>query len=78
MQIKVCRHTIMSTLSNELFHVYYPCNEAKGIWDLMVLKYTTEDAWKLYIMEWIRGNWSTLVIEGICDFRLNFINFALF
>jgi len=44
MQIKVCRHTIMSTLSNELFHVYYPCNEAKGIWDLMVLKYTTEDA----------------------------------
>jgi len=36
---KVCRHTIMSTLSNDLFDVYCPCKEAKEIWDSMFVKY---------------------------------------
>ncbi|KAF8018167.1 hypothetical protein BT93_H3152 [Corymbia citriodora subsp. variegata] len=40
---KVCRHTIISTLSNELFDVYCPYKEAKQIWDSMTAKYTAED-----------------------------------
>lgn len=43
---KVCRHTIMTTLSNELFDVYCSYKEAKEIWDSMVLKYTAENAGK--------------------------------
>ncbi|CAH9126335.1 unnamed protein product [Cuscuta epithymum] len=42
---KVCRRTILSTLSNELFDVY--CNiVAKKIWGSMIAKYTTEDSVK--------------------------------
>ena len=29
---KVCRHTILSTLSNELFDIYCSYKEAKEIW----------------------------------------------
>ncbi|OMO89770.1 Integrase, catalytic core [Corchorus capsularis] len=43
---KVCRHTIISTLSNELFDVYSPYKEAKQIWDSMITKYTAEDVGK--------------------------------
>jgi len=39
---KVCRHTLLSTLSNDLFDVYCSYKEAKEIWDLLILKYTTE------------------------------------
>ena len=40
---KVCRNTILSTLSNDLFNVYCPYKEAKQIWESMNKKYTTED-----------------------------------
>jgi len=40
---KVCCSTIMNTLSNELFDVYYLYKEAKEIWDSTVLKYTAEN-----------------------------------
>lgn len=39
---KVCRHTVMSILSNELFNVYFQYKEAKETWDSMFLKYTVE------------------------------------
>ena len=41
---KVCRHTILTTLSNELFDVYCSYKESNKIWESMVLKYTAEDA----------------------------------
>ncbi|MCI44705.1 gag-pol polyprotein, partial [Trifolium medium] len=41
---RVCRCTILSTLSNELFDVYCSYKEAKEIWDSMATKYTAEDA----------------------------------
>ncbi|KAG5238065.1 RNA-directed DNA polymerase [Salix suchowensis] len=40
---KVCRHSILSTLSNELFDVYCSYREAREIWGNMVAKYTAED-----------------------------------
>jgi len=43
---KVCRHTILSTLSDNLFDVYGSYKEAKAIWESMKLKYTTEDVSK--------------------------------
>ena len=43
---KVCRHSILSTLSNELFDVYCSYKEAREIWGNMVAKYTAEDVGK--------------------------------
>ena len=43
---KVCRHSILSTLSNELFDVYCSYKEAREIWSNMVAKYTVEDVGK--------------------------------
>ncbi|XP_071900903.1 uncharacterized protein [Coffea arabica] len=43
---KVCRHTILQTLSNELFDVYCSSKEAKAIWEALVTKFTAEDATK--------------------------------
>ena len=43
---KVCRHTVISTLSNDLFDVYCSYKEVLEIWDSMVTKYTAEDAGK--------------------------------
>ena len=40
---KVCRHTLLSVLSNDLFDVYASYKNAKDIWDSLILKYTTED-----------------------------------
>ena len=40
---KVCRHTLISLLSNVLFNVYASYKEAKDIWDSLILKYTIED-----------------------------------
>nr|KYP54651.1 hypothetical protein KK1_000846 [Cajanus cajan] len=40
---KVCYHTILSVLSNDLFDVYYSYKEAKDIWDSMIMKYTVDD-----------------------------------
>ncbi|XP_027124162.1 uncharacterized protein [Coffea arabica] len=43
---KVCRHTILQTLSNELFDVYCSSKEGKAIWEALVTKFTAEDATK--------------------------------
>ncbi|XP_031271630.1 uncharacterized protein LOC116130020 [Pistacia vera] len=43
---KVCRHTISSTLANDLFDIYCPYKEAKDIWDSMKLKHIAKDAGK--------------------------------
>jgi len=40
---KVCRHTLVSALSNDLFDVYCFYKEAKDIWDSLILKYTAKD-----------------------------------
>jgi len=40
---KVCRHTLLSALSNDLFDVHCSYKEAKEIWDSLILKYTAED-----------------------------------
>ena len=41
---KQVRHSIMSTLSNELFYIYCQFEVAKEIWDAMNKKYILEDA----------------------------------
>ena len=43
---KVCRHVLLSTLSNKLFDIYYHYKEAKEIWENMIVKYKDEDASK--------------------------------
>ncbi|XP_027151813.1 uncharacterized protein LOC113751866 [Coffea eugenioides] len=43
---KVCRHTILQTLSNELFDVYCSSKEAKAIWEALVTKFTAENVTK--------------------------------
>ena len=43
---KVCRHTILQTISNELFDVYCSYKEAKLIWEALIKKFTAEDATK--------------------------------
>lgn len=43
---KVCRHTILSTISDVLFDVHCSYKVAKEIWDNMNVKYTAEDATK--------------------------------
>ena len=40
---KVCRHTLLSALSNNLFKVYWSYKEAKDIWDSLILKYNVKD-----------------------------------
>ena len=35
---KVCRHTLLSVLSNDLFDVYASYKNAKDIWDSFILK----------------------------------------
>jgi len=40
---KVCRHTLLSVLSNDLLDVYASYKNAKDIWDSLILKYTVED-----------------------------------
>ena len=51
---KVCRHTILTTLSNEFFDVYYAYMEAKVIWESMLRKYTIEDVGK---QKFVVGNY---------------------
>ena len=41
---RICRHTILSTLSNELFDVYYPIQSASEIWESLNKKYILADA----------------------------------
>ncbi|GAU47270.1 hypothetical protein TSUD_280930 [Trifolium subterraneum] len=51
---KVCRYTILSTLSNDLFDVYCSYKGAKEIWDNLNIKYTAEDATK---QKFVVGNY---------------------
>ena len=41
---KVCRHTVLSTLSNELYDVYCSYKTAHVIWEILNKKYVMEDA----------------------------------
>ncbi|ONI21195.1 hypothetical protein PRUPE_2G052400 [Prunus persica] len=41
---KICRHTIVCTLSNELFYIYCSYKTAKEIWENLNKKYVIEDA----------------------------------
>nr|XP_009784424.1 PREDICTED: uncharacterized protein LOC104232844 [Nicotiana sylvestris] len=43
---KLCRHTILQTISNELFDMYCSYKEAKAIWEALIKKFTAEDATK--------------------------------
>ncbi|KAI9075178.1 hypothetical protein K1719_042909 [Acacia pycnantha] len=43
---KVCRHTLISTLSNDLFDVYCVYKEAQKIWESLIRNTLVEDAWK--------------------------------
>ena len=36
----------LQTVSNEFFDMYYSCKEAKTIWEVLVTKFTAEDAMK--------------------------------
>ena len=51
---KVCRHTILTTLSNELFDVYRAYKEPKVIWELMLRKYVAKDVGK---QKFVVGNY---------------------
>ena len=50
----VCRHTILTILSNELFDVYCAYKEEKVIWESMLRKYIVEDMGK---QNFIVGNY---------------------
>ncbi|KAF3638194.1 putative pre-mRNA-processing factor 6-like [Capsicum annuum] len=39
---KVCRHTIVQTISNELFDMYCSCKESKVIWEALIEKFMAE------------------------------------
>ena len=61
---KTCRHTLLSVsaLSNELFDVYCLYKETKAIWDLLILKYTTEN---VVPQIFILGNYYILILFNI-------------
>jgi hypothetical protein len=40
---KLCVNTILNSLSNELFDVYYNCTIARDLWDELVGRYVIED-----------------------------------
>ena len=40
---KVCCHTLLNALSNDLFDTYCSYKEAKAILDSLILKYTAKD-----------------------------------
>jgi len=47
---KVCRHTLLSVLCNDLFDVYCSYKDAKDIWDSLILKYIAKDVVKQRFM----------------------------
>ena len=51
---EVCRHTILTTLFDELFDVYCAYKEANVIWESMLIKYTAEDVDK---QQFVIGNY---------------------
>ena len=62
---KVCRHTILTTLSNELFDVYCVYKEAKVIWESMLRKYTIEDVGKKIFFLGNYYKWEMVEIKDI-------------
>lgn len=49
---EVCRHIIISMLSNDLFDACCLYKDAKEIWDSTIMKYTAEDAGKqIFVIE---------------------------
>ena len=62
---KVCRHTILTTLSNELFDIYCAYKEAKVNWESILTKYAAEDVGK---KKFVVGNyckWETVANKDI-------------
>ena len=64
---KVSQHTILTTLSNELFDVHYAYKEAKVIWQSMLRKYTAEDVGK---QNFIVGNYYKWEMVNNKDIKL--------
>ena len=64
---KVCTHTILITLSNDLFDVYCSYKEAKEIWNSMIAKYTAEDAGK---QKFVVGNLDRWRMEDNKDIKV--------
>ena len=64
---KVCRHTILTMLSNELFDVYCAYKEAKVIWDSMLKKYTADDVGK---KKFVVGNYYKWEMVNNKDIKL--------
>lgn len=54
---KVCRHTVISAHSKDLFDVDCSYNDAKEIWESITMKQTAEDADK---QKFVIGNFSNL------------------
>jgi len=49
---KVCCHTLLNALSNDLFDVHCSYKETKDIRNSLILKYTIEDAvWKRFVIK---------------------------
>ena len=64
---KVCRHTLISTLSNDLFDVCCVYKEALKIWESLILKYTVEDAGK---QKFVVGNFYRWEMSEAKDIKL--------
>ncbi|KAF7833156.1 Retrovirus-related Pol polyprotein from transposon TNT 1-94 [Senna tora] len=64
---KVCRHTLLSTLSNDLFDIYSAYKEANKIWESLICKYTAEDAGKQKLLEELRAEKITLLNEFVAE-----------
>ncbi|KAF7801787.1 Retrovirus-related Pol polyprotein from transposon TNT 1-94 [Senna tora] len=62
---EVCRHTLLSTLSNDLFDIYSVYKEANKIWESLIRKYTAEDAGKQKLLEELRAKKITLPDEFV-------------
>ena len=64
---KVCRHIIISTLSNDLFVVYGTYKEVNQIWESMITKYIAEDAGK---QKFVIGNFHQWEMVDDKDIKL--------
>ncbi|XP_070014894.1 uncharacterized protein [Nicotiana sylvestris] len=62
---KVCCHTILQTISNELFDVYCNYKEAKAIWEALIKKFTAKDATKQKFVVEIFYQWQMRDDKGM-------------
>ena len=62
---KVCRHSILSTLSNELFDIYCSYKETNEIWSNMATKYAIEDVGKQKFFTGIFIHWEIMDNKNI-------------